>query len=821
MDVDLIELELESQPAEMLIGEAEVLRVQLREALAENSRLRVSVRRLSACVDAPPKIAEDRKAAFNQLVLETSGPMLWIDRATGCVAFANRAACDHLGYAREELVGLPMNDFDRHFCEEAVAPLVAEWLRTGLPVAFQSGFKRKTGEMRYAKVMGSMADDGDRELFILSYQDTTEQLLAANESRRHQALLAAVVNSIPDVISYKDAEGCYLGCNEAFTKLSGVSAADVVGKRLAEVCSPELAGNVEAIDRQVIDTMERVRSEEWVTYPDGTMALLDSLRSPLRDHQGRVMGILAVGRNVTQRKLQQEELERARDVAQEATRMKSDFLANMSHEIRTPMNAIIGLSHLALKGELPARQRDYIQKVHASGQHLLGIINDILDFSKVEAGKLAIEEEAFNLDRLIAQVGATMADKAAAKGLELDFQVADDVPRRLVGDSLRIRQVLINYVNNAVKYTEKGSVVVAVRAGAADDDEVMLRFSVTDTGIGLTEQQQQRLFQSFSQADSSTTRRYGGTGLGLAICKKLAELMGGDVSVESTPGRGSTFRFSVPVRLADEGARDSQPPLPDAPRSAPRGARVLLVEDNDINQSVGRELLKDAGIDCEIASNGQEALDMLRSGGYDLVLMDMQMPVMDGLTATQELRKLPSCAKLPVVAMTANALLRDRERCLAAGMDDFVAKPIEPNELQRVLAKWLALGRPAVKAPLVDADGLPVVEGLDTASSLRRMMGKKALYLAMLRRWVDGQRDCSRQLRAALAARDDLLAERIAHTAKGLAANIGAVELTARAARLEAALREHTPMPALEALIEPFEAELSRMIGAISAALPQ
>jgi two-component system sensor histidine kinase/response regulator len=781
-----------------------------------------------------PAPATVRSPSFVQLVLETSGPMLWIERATGCITYANQAACEHLGYAKDELVGEPLARFETQFSEEAVAPMVAEWRRTGLPVPFRCVFMRKDGAVRFTKVMGSIAHDGEREIYVLCYQDVTEQRVAAQEARRQAALVAAVLDSIPDIVAYKDEEGRYLGCNHAFLALSGrADVGSIIGKRAVDLMPVDQVTPIAGFDRQVMETEGALRSEVWVTYPDGTRALIDNVRSPLRDHDGRVMGILAVGRNITQRKLQEEELRRARDVAEEATRLKSDFLANMSHEIRTPMNAIIGLSHLALRGEMPARQRDYIQKVHASGQHLLGIINDILDFSKIEAGKLAIEEEEFSLDKLMRQVIALVGDKAAAKGLQLKLDVGDDVPKRLRGDSLRLRQILINYANNAVKYTERGEVGIHVRLrdlgdkGEAGENAVRLHFAVTDTGIGLTGEQVARLFQSFSQADSSTTRRYGGTGLGLAICRKLADLMEGEVGVRSEPGRGSTFWFDVTLKEGEGGSRETQPAPLEPSRGHLRGSRILLVEDNDINQRVACLLLQDSGAAVEVAENGQVALQMLQARPYDLVLMDMQMPVMDGLTATQELRKLPGCATLPVVAMTANALVQDREKCLAAGMDDFIAKPIEPAALMRALEKWI---RPAAREPdftlpssspaSAPPDGLPVIEGLDTTAALRRMLGKKPLYLAMLRRWVAGQADSALKLRQALASGDAQTAERIAHTAKGLAANIGADGLAMLASRLEGAIGEGAGVQEMEKLLAPFEAELGRMAAALRAALP-
>ena len=588
--------------------------------------------------------------------------------------------------------------------------------------------------------------------------------------------------------------------------------------------------------------MERAMVQGQVFQSDQELVRLDGKRFWARI-TGRQLAdsnlgnaLLVVVEDMTLQRAAEQAIQEARERALDANRAKSDFLANMSHEIRTPMNAIIGLSYLLLKTDLQPYQRTQLGKIQNSSQLLLGIINDVLDYSKIEAGKLRIEHIDFELSKVLDNVTGLLADKVATKGLVLALELDPKLPAWLIGDPLRLSQILLNFADNAVKFTPAGKVTIRIDQREVAGGDILLHGSVSDTGIGLTAAQMDRLFQSFQQADSSTTREFGGTGLGLVICRQLAGLMGGEVGAHSEPGVGSTFWFTARLQCADRAPFvDSANPMaapgegdgaeaeldPD-PLRAIRGARVLLVEDNALNREVACALLRDAGLTVDEAVNGAVALERLQQAHYELVLMDMQMPVMDGLHAARELRLWPDLKDLPVVAMTANAQASARQMCLDAGMNDLVLKPIEPALLFSALLHWIAPRHaaaeppdfsPTLPGPLApDPTEVPEVPGLDVRTGLRRVRGKKAFYVSLLRRFVQGQSGAIADLRGALYTgnRDD--AQRIAHTLKGLAGSIGVAAIQRRAEELETAINDGQTLQMLEVSINSLERELMPFI---------
>lgn len=626
-------------------------------------------------------------------------------------------------------------------------------------------------------------------------------------------LLDSVLDNLDAYVYLKDSARRLLYVNAKSAAMIGRKAADIVGRRDFELVPAHSADAGWERDRAVLDSGERHACQVELPLADGSVRQMWSVRVPLHP-EGELPAVLCISTDVTTL----HELKARADAANQA---KSDFLSNMSHEIRTPMNSIIGMTHLALQARPDPQLRGYLDKIYHSGQHLLGIINDILDFSKIEAGKLELDTVAFMLDSVMRHVEQQLGQAAAAKGLGFDVDIAPELMRPLRGDPLRLEQVLLNFAGNAVKFSEHGRILLRARLEHAFGPELLVRFEVRDKGIGIAPDKLAGLFTPFHQADPSATRRHGGTGLGLVISKQLAELMHGEVGVDSTPGQGSTFWFTARLALhpapeegaAPAGAGLGAAPPPAAARAARLdGCAVLLVEDNAFNQQVGRELLQQAGAEVNVAGNGAEALDAMRSRRFDCVLMDVQMPVMDGLEATRRIRQDPQLAGTLVIAMTANAGVEDRARCLQAGMDEFLSKPVVPELLAATIAR--CLGRSAAPAPDVVAPAPPGAGVVDFEALAASFGGDRERMRKYAFLFVSSAREALAGIDAALARGDMTAVEALAHRVKSSARAVGAGGFASLCEEIEGQAGRPAQARALAARLRAQLARVEREFGA-------
>ena len=896
------------------------------------------------------------------------------------ITFANLYATELLGYSNAELVGQRLDRLVPPEWHEEVRRRIESLCGEDVQLNEVNENLTKSGERIWIAWSNRVIKTGEgreKELLCVGndvteemrhkkqLEDQIEKRMASERLLREtEAYFRGVLERAPDGLLVVDVDGRIRLANAQCETLFGYTRDELIGQ-LVEILVPDTIRpqhpELRASFHQAPTTRAMgAKSELHARRKDGSLFPVDIGLSPLPGREGADIQVAVSVRDITERKQAEVELKAAKQKAEEATRLKSMFLANMSHEIRTPMNAIIGLSHLALKTQLSAKQRDYVSKVHNAGTSLLAVINDILDFSKIEAGKLDVETTDFRLDDVISSMTTVTGQKATDKGLEFLAHVAPGIPQFLIGDPHRLGQVLTNLVSNAVKFTEHGEIVVSVALLQQTGEKCQLKFSVRDTGIGMSKEQAAKLFQPFTQADMSTTRKYGGTGLGLTVSRRLVELMGGQIWLDSAPGVGTTFTFTVwlgvgkekgagriiPEKLGDlralivddnSAAREIIDDLlkgvvsqRDAVASAPEaiaaikqadaaapydvvfmdwrmpgmdglqaartlkadeslkhppaivmvtafgrdevreeaerlhldgvlvkpvtrsmlvdslvnvfadagdqvaavasataegvslaGLRILLAEDNDINQQIAVELLEGVGAKVDVVNNGREAVDKLCGGPipapYDVVLMDLQMPVMDGHQATAKIRSDARFAALPIFAMTAHATLEERDFCLAHGMNGHIAKPIDPALLFDTLGSVArASGRIVSAAPSVSAPaGFPPIDGLDSTAGLRRVAGNNKLYVKLLREFASQQADAVEQIHQALVAKDSERATRLAHTLKGVAGNLGAEPVEAAAAAVESLLRggaaTDTLTPALAQLTNVLDPLLAKL----------
>jgi PAS domain S-box-containing protein len=886
----------------------------------------------------------------------------------------NRALQEMLGYPERDLRGLDQWDGIVHSDERlSSAERYAEMIEGKRDAdEYENRFIRSDGRIVVGNGRFQLLRDaaGKPQYIVALTEDITERKRTQEALLESEQLFRTVFENAPVGIGlYNVAKAKYF-TNRALHEMLGYTHEDLnsVEKWDRVVHPDERASGA----KRYAELLEGKRDyDEWeqrFIRRDGRLVIADGAFTVIRDGAGNPLYLLNTTKDITDRKQAEADLVTAKEEAVAATKAKSDFLANMSHEIRTPMNAILGMTHLALKTELTPKQRDYLTKTKVAAQALLGIINDILDFSKIEAGKLNIETIEFRLDQVLDNLSSVVSQKAQDKNLEFLIAAPHDIPPNLIGDPLRLGQILINLVNNAVKFTDRGEVVVTVALEEKVSERVMLKISVRDSGIGMTPEQTTRLFQAFSQADTSTSRKYGGTGLGLSISKRLVELMGGEIWVESQYGVGSTFLFTawfgigspepehkrfipdlagVRALVVDDNAQareiltdalrvfalrvdsvssgvdavreiaaaDSQDPyrlvlidwhMPgmdglEASRIIKRdnrlqhipkivmvtafgredirtkaeeigvdsyllkpvnssllydtlvdlfgiagleghrsrakkddthvhdatGIRILLVEDNDMNQQVATELLQSAGAIITVANHGGEAVKILTTGDqappFDVVFMDLQMPEMDGYTAARLIRAEPHLQGLPIIAMTAHALVEEYQRCLDAGMNDHVSKPIDTEALFLTLLRWakprreLAVESQATPIKAADDALLPEIAGVNQADGLKRVVGNKRLYCDLLAQFAAKQGNAAVRISTALEGGDLKLAERIAHTVKGVAGNLGIGQVFTAAEKLETAIREGSAME--PALLEEFTLVLDRQVEAICQAM--
>ena len=669
-----------------------------------------------------------------------------------------------------------------------------EWYETILPVDYNGSLWKArlrirradlhTPFDRYLPVVAMLTGFGASVLMCALFFTLVWSRRGAIDQR---VLLDLVLDSIDAQVYMKDRERRYIYVNARAAQAMGMPAEQIIGRFDREVMPARAADLYWEQDQGVYQDGGRVAGQVAFRQPDGEVRQLWTVKVPVMA-DGEVTAVLGLSTDVT-------ELHKLKAQADAANEAKSNFLSNMSHEIRTPMNSIIGMSHLALKTVANPKQRDYLEKIYHASQHLLGIINDILDFSKIEAGKLDLETLDFGLAQLLQNVVDQLGDAARAKGLALHVEIAPGLANQLRGDPLRLEQVLLNFVGNAIKFSDTGSIHIRAEAQERSESAQLVRFEVRDTGIGMSESEVAELFKSFHQADPSTTRKYGGTGLGLVISKQLAELMGGAVGVDSVAGKGSTFWFTARLEQALNFLPASGGQIAPEVLAQISGAHILLVEDNLFSQQVGKELLEEVNATVVVANNGREAIDLMLKQRFDCVLMDVQMPVLDGFETTRMIRSDARLQDAVVVAMTANAGRRDQERCMEAGMDEFVTKPIAPRVLFAVIARWMRerplrerrrrsqhggfgssepAGQPSVNPGMLDLAAL--------ASTFGGNPDKMRKYAFM---FLDAARDGLAELEEALVREDMERVCDLGHRIKSSAKAVGAMGFAQQCQQLE------------------------------------